>query len=275
MVLDCHIHMVKEVDPKEVFAQKLKLAGVDGGIIFSHSPASFGNAKPDAESTKRRVSEVMEFTSGNPNLYPFFFIDPLEEDAVEQVDAAIEAGIAGFKVICCHHYPQDDRAMKVWEHIANRQKPILFHSGILYNNGPSAEFNRPGNFEPLFHIKGLRFAMAHISWPWVDELVAVFGKWNYFFAESGMKDIAELYVDLTPGTPAIYREDALTKLITVGYEMMPTHMIFGTDGNSAYKSEQYKKVIENDHRIYDKLGVTDAVRDQIFGKNMLAFVNGK
>lgn len=272
MILDCHIHITKSVDPKEEFQRKLKLAGVDGAVVFSDNPASFANEKPSADSAQKRLSQVMEYTKDSPNLYPFFFIDPMEEDALEQVDMAVEAGIAGFKVICCHHYPQDDRAMVVWSYIARKNKPITFHSGILYNDAPSAEFNRPGNFEHLFYIKDLRFSMAHISWPWVDELVSVFGKWNYLSGQADSRVTADMYVDLTPGTPAIYREEALTKLISVGYEMMPERMIFGTDGSSTYRSEAIKNMIARDNAIYDKLNVSPEVRKRIFCKNVLSFL---
>jgi len=272
MVLDCHIHMGSFDDSKADFAKSTAAAGVGGGIIFSNAPASFHNAKASAEETKKRIARVMEFTAGNDMLFPFFFIDPMEDGAMEQVDMAIDAGVDGFKVICCHHYPQDDRAMKVWEYIAKRQKPILFHSGILYNDGPSAEFNRPGNFEYLFPIPGLKFALAHISWPWCDELVAVFGKSNYLRFEANNPNVAEMFVDLTPGTPPIYREEALRKLITVGYVSMPDHMIFGTDASSNFNSARVQQYIDADNAIYDKLGVSQEQRDKIFGKNMLAFL---
>lgn len=163
MILDCHIHHNENCDAPELFAQKRRQAGVDGGILFSREPASFCNHKARPGDAEKRLKDILQYTDRQLNLFPFFFIDPMEEDAMEQVDMAAEAGIAGFKAICCHHYPQDDRAMKVWERIAQKGKPLLLHSGILYNDGPSADFNRPGNFEHLFYIDGLRFAMAHIS----------------------------------------------------------------------------------------------------------------
>jgi len=272
MVFDCHIHMGSKSDSKEEFARKMAVAGIDGGIIFSHSPAVFSNQKPASDDAQKRIAQVSDFTADNAHLYPFHWIDPLEDNAIEQVDMAIEAGMYGFKVICSHHYPQDDRAMKVWEYIAKRGKPILFHSGILYNDGPSCEYNRPGNFEYLFPIAGLKFALAHIAWPWCDELVAVFGKSNYLHFEANKPNMAEMYVDLTPGTPPIYREEALTKLITVGYLSMPTHMIFGTDAGSLFEPERVKQYIAHDNQIYDKLGVSAEQRELIFSKNMLAFL---
>lgn len=272
MILDCHIHITDQLDPPEVFQSKLQQAGVGGGIVFSYHPAGFDNATPSKGDAGRRIEQVMEFTRSLPEVSPFFFIDPTEPDAADQVDEAVAAGIAGFKVICTHHLPADPRALPVYQRIARAGRPMLFHSGILYNDGPSAEFNRPGNFEPLFYVEGLRFAMAHISWPWCDELIAVFGKWNYLANEKPGGINSELFVDLTPGTPGIYRKEALGKLLTVAYPSLPDHMLFGTDCSSVYNVDNATLFIERDQAIYDELGVSQQVRQGIFGGNLQAFL---
>lgn len=273
MVLDCHIHINSRVDPPEVFARRRAEAGVAGGILFSAYPASFDNRKARPGEAKERLDQLLRCVGGQENLYPFFFIDPMEEDALEQVDHAVEAGVAGFKAICCHHYPQDDRAMEVWTHIARRGKPLLLHSGILYNDGPSADYNRPANFEHLFYIDGLRFALAHISWPWVDELIAVYGKWNYWKLEAPSTRVtAEMFVDVTPGTPPIYREEALTRLLTVGYPSLPGHILFGTDSNACYDSAHIAEIIRRDRETYRKLGISGAVQEDIFSGNLKKFL---
>ena len=56
--------------------------------------------------------------------------------------------------------------------------------------------------------------MGHCSWPWYDECIAVYGKFLNGVAND--QDAPEMFFDLTPGTPRIYREDLLTKLFTVG-----------------------------------------------------------
>jgi len=270
MIFDCHIHLLGEGD-RQLFKQRLNQAGVDGGIVFSVPPPAFNNVAPKADTASNNVKQIMAFTGDDPNLYPFFWIDPTEDGAVEQVEMAAEAGIAGFKVICCHHYPQDDRAMKVYERVAKKRLPMLFHSGILYNPGPSGEYNRPCNFEYLMFIDGFRFALAHISWPWCDELISVFGKWNCLSYEMN-KINSEMYVDVTPGTPAIFREEALSKLLTVDYSSLRNHIIFGTDGNSNYNVEWIQKCITRDRFIYDKLNVPMDIREKIFHTNMLSFL---
>ncbi len=115
--------------------------------------------------------------------------------------------------MCSRFYPGDSRAIKVYKAIAERRKPILFHSGILFDGQDSSRFNRPFEFEALINIEGLRFALAHISWPWHDECIAVYGKLLCVRnSRPGVMD--EMFIDTTPGTPAIYREEVLTKLLS-------------------------------------------------------------
>ncbi|MCG8638484.1 MAG: hypothetical protein MI862_02050, partial [Desulfobacterales bacterium] len=163
MILDCHIHVWTQKGTKEDFHAKLKQAGVDGGIALSLPPQSFpyfGELDKDY-TTQDRIKDVFYWTEDNENLYPFYWIDPMEVDAVDQVNYAVQEGIMGFKVICNNFYPGDERAMKVYRAISRQEKPILFHSGILFDGTNSSHFQRPANFEALLDIDGLKFAMAH------------------------------------------------------------------------------------------------------------------
>lgn len=77
---------------------------------------------------------------------------------------------------------------------------------------PSSQYNRPSEFEPLLEINGLKFSLAHISWPWCDELIAVYGKFLNAYAGNPDHSV-EMFIDITPGTPPIYRQEVLTKLL--------------------------------------------------------------
>ena len=77
----------------------------------------------------------------------------------------------------------------------------------------------------------MRFSLAHISWPWCDELIAAYGK--ILNASASRADYrGEMFVDITPGTPTIYRREALTKLFTVGYDIQD-NVIFGRKQRSS------------------------------------------
>jgi len=190
---------------------------------------------------------------------------------VEQVDKAVTAGIAGFKVICNRHFPGDDRPMQIWERIAKAGKPILFHSGILYGSGPWSQYNRPVGFEPLFEIPHLRFALAHVSWPWCDENLAVYGYWQSRREHNTTS--AEMFIDTTPGTPHIYRREVFKKIYTIGYDI-ENNLIFGTDCNSNYSSDYTKEILAMDKDALDNAGANAEQREKYYGKNFLRFLNG-
>jgi len=274
MILDCHIHIKSgEIDPD--FNKKVLSAGVDGGVLLSLCPDSFSYMSEVKDfSPQERVNNVMNWSKKFPNFYPFFWIDPLEEDALEQVQMAKEEGIKGFKVISNNFYPYEDRPMEVYTAIAKENLPILFHSGILYDGTDSSRYHRPTGFESLLEIADIRFALAHVSWPWHDELIAMFGKFQNTKNVKRSNYNVDMFIDLTPGTPIIYREEVLTKLHKVGYDVK-NNIIFGTDCQADnYRADYAKEWIDRDNKIYEKLNLDDGVVNKIYKDNLLRFING-
>ncbi len=282
MILDGHIHIYADRkgrprnSPSE-FVERLGEAGVDGGIVISIAPPAhkaFG--KPVA--ARDRLNDVLGVCEAGEYLYPFFWIDPMEVDALEQVDEAVERGVAGFKVICHAYEPGAPRAMEVFGRIAAKNKPILFHSGILWDNTASSQYNRPVLFECLLEIEGLRFALAHIAWPWCDELIAVYGKFatNLRVRHS----TAEMFVDTTPGTPPIYRHDAFRKLFRAGIApgdavlfRVEDNVFFGSDRSvNRFDAEGVRDLIGLDREILGELSLDETVQEAYFSRNLLRFL---
>ena len=288
MILDGHIHIYADRkgrprnSPSE-FMKRLGQAGVDGGIVISIAPPGH-KAFGDPVMANARLEDVLGVceaaagSPGQPGLYPFFWIDPMEPDAIEQVDEAVKRGVAGFKVICHAYEPGAPRAMEVFGRIASKNKPILFHSGILWDNTASSQYNRPVLFERLIEIEGLRFALAHIAWPWCDELVAVYGKFatNLRVRHS----TAEMFVDTTPGTPPIYRRDALRKLFKAGMApgdvvlfRVEDNVFFGTDRSvNRFDVEGVRDLIALDREILDELSLDETTQEAYFSRNLLRFL---
>jgi predicted TIM-barrel fold metal-dependent hydrolase len=263
MILDGHLHIHPGARDREDFARRLQEAGVEGAVLLSLAP--------EAGTPEARLDDLLYWAEAGPNLYPFFWIDPTANGAASQVAQAVERGVAGFKVICSDHYPGDERAMPTYRAIAAANRPILFHSGILWDGKPSAKYNRPGEFEALLRVDGLRFALAHISWPWCDELIAVYGKFlNAYTRHPDMS--VEMFIDTTPGTPPIYRREALTKLFTVGYDV-GHNVIFGSDSNTeAYNVEWVHQWAHGDRQILEELGIDEETIDGVFGDNLRRFL---
>ncbi len=271
MILDGHVHMGDGKKDPALFMQRLAEAGMDGAAVISLPPPASFPGVAELASAVHRLDDLMSFTERHDKLYPLFWIDPMENDAVEQVAESAAQGVAGFKVICNSYDVADPRAMKVFRAIAKLGKPILFHSGILWDGMASSRFNRPIQFEALLEIDGLRFTLAHISWPWCDELIAVYGK--FLNAYDRRPDLGvEMFVDLTPGTPAIYRRDALTKLFTVGYDV-ENNVIFGSDCEvNDYNVGWSREWITRDGEIYEQIGVGKEIRKKIYRDNLLRFL---
>jgi predicted TIM-barrel fold metal-dependent hydrolase len=270
MILDGHIHIEVAGHDRSAFLARLKQAGVDGGVVISLPPPGL-LADATSLSAAQRLDDLLSLTQESSNLFPLFWIDPTLEDARKQVDAAVHRGVAGFKVICHNHEPGDARAMRTFGHIASCGKPILFHSGILWNGADSSRHNRPLLFEALLEVQGLRFTLAHIGWPWCDELIAVYGKFLNARTHRPGRPV-EMYIDLTPGTPPIYRRDALVKLFTVGYPV-EHNVIFGSDCNvHDYNQRWSREWLVRDNAIYDELGLAEAARQRIYGENLLRWL---
>ncbi len=112
MLLDGHIHIWKAKTSSDDLAAQLSSAGVDGGLILSLAPASFVQLRQECLAPEQRIEDVLAWCEGSENLFPFYWIDPTEPDAADQVALAVERGIRGFKIICDQFHPGDARAMK-------------------------------------------------------------------------------------------------------------------------------------------------------------------
>ncbi len=268
LVLDGHIHLTGAAPAPAAFLAELQTAGVAGAALLSRPPASFA---ADAPPPAARLRHLLDWCPPGMGLYPLFWLDPTEPDALEQVAAAVAAGVAGFKVICDHFHPGHPAALPVYRAIAAARRPILFHAGILWDGKASSEYSRPAGFEALLGAPGLRFALAHIGWPWCDELIAVYGKLLHAARGKGA-DAVEMFVDITPGTPPIYRRRALSDLFGAGYDVAD-HVIFGSDGSApGYNAGWAQTWLRRDEEILTSLGLGAETLDKVRGGNLRRFL---
>ena len=270
MILDGHIHILDGKKDRKDFIKRLHKAGIRGGIIISLPPSSFPWVA-GRFSAKERLDNLFFWCGDDHDFFPFFWIDPLERDALKQIDLAVKWGVRGFKIICNSFFPSQPKALNIIRKIAEREKPILFHSGILWDGRASSAYNRPVEFEDLLEVRGLKFALAHMAWPWCDELLAVYGKFqNAATLRPGLS--VEMFIDITPGTPPLYREEALTKLFRIGYDV-ENNVIFGTDGIvNEYNHHRTSQWITRDNAVYQKIPLSGTVLNKIYGGNLKRFL---
>ena len=246
MRIDAHVHMTGNESDSSRLMERLEKAGFDGAIVFSPSPnGMLGKSCPNQE----RLYKLLRYT------------------------AAKTAGVKGYKVICSHFYPSDERAMELYRWIAAQDMPLMFHSGILYDGiNISGKYNRPCEFEPLLSIEGLQFSVAHLSWPWVDECIAVYGKFNAFLERNPGGKAAKMYLDITPGTPPTFREGALTHLFGNGFKVEDI-VFWGSDNHAEDYDHAYaERIRKRDYEIFEKLGLPQEQQEKIFRDNVREFL---
>ena len=268
MIFDGHLHAMNVTRDGDALLASMREAGIDGGCVFSNCPPEY-NPKTGT-SFEERLDEIMTWTKGHRDrLFPVLWIHPYEENVEEKIDRAVAAGVDAFKIICGNFYVYEERSLAAIRRIASHNKPIFFHSGILWSDHPTVPFNRPSNWEALLPIEGLRFSMGQCSWPWIDECIAMYGEFE--FAHRNGK-AAEMFFDTTPGTPALYREELLTKLYKIGYNV-GQNVFFGTDSAAhAYDPAYAAEWLATDRRILDKLGISRDDRDNMYYRNLLRFL---
>ena len=159
-----------------------------------------------------------------------------------------------------HWSPTDELVYPIYEKTQDLGRPMQFHSGILYGFGDSSRFCRPVLYEALANFPGVRFSLAHIGWPWVDECIAVYGR---FRAASGYKtEGCQMWIDTCRGTPDGWREEALRKAVPfcgVG------RLMFGVDGTPSTMADNAPVHVQKDLMILRNImGLSDEQIETFF-----------
>ena len=279
-VFDVHIHTWGDV-PKHIALDRMAAAGIDRCAVFSKEPTCFYHNDRVTSDAHVRLEEVLELCAPyEGKVFPVLWIHPDEPGVIDLIQEAAQRGIAAFKCICNNFYIGEEKGIAMLEAVAKSGKPILFHSGILWDDSASSKYNRPLNWEEILNrsagyidrCQGLKFSLAHCSWPWYDECIALYGKFLANFREHP-EDNIEMFFDLTPGTPASYRHDLLRKLLNCGYDV-EHNILWGTDCNADdYNDEWAKKWLGMDNAIMDDLNISETFRERIFYKNAERFFN--
>lgn len=222
MLIDAHLHCSGQETTSGVL-RTLDDAGVDLAVLLAPFLAPGGRAIASASTWRAGNEHLARLVSGaGDRLVGFAFIDPQSPDAPQELRRAVDAGLAGAKLVPSGWYPHDDNVQATFEEAAALELPLLFHSGIFID-GRSGRFCRPVYFEALRAHPGARVALAHLGWPWTDEALAV----GLIDRIHGVPDArAAFRFDLSYGAPPPYRLSQLRLALEV---LGPGLLQFGSD----------------------------------------------
>ena len=263
MAIDVHIHTRGTEDGNKIL-KAMDEVGLKRVVLFAVPPHRSEEAKGEKQPHKIILDQIAKLVKVDPErLIGFAWIEPTLEDAVDAVKYAFEEkGLCGVKMIPNHWYPADEGPQACFAKINEYGKPMLFHTGILWGRSDTSQHCRPAFFEIMLHYPKIRFAMAHLSWPWTDECFAVCGK---FRAAGGYKpENWRSYADMTSGAPRIWKTDAMRKGLAY---MGDRQFVYGSDCFNAEDPEALKHNLTEDREILAECGCSKETMDRIFVEN--------
>ena len=261
-VWDCHCHLRNETG--EEVLRYMDEAKIDRVNLFAPYPGEAYGVDGDycREDTRASTDQMAAVQATDPErIYGLMWAVPRVPGIVEEIEYAIvDKGLRGIKMIPDHWSADQELLFPIYEKMQELGKPIQFHSGILYGMGDSSRFCRPALYEALINFPKLRFSLAHISWPWVDECLAVYGRFRA--GVRGNEGVNQMWIDTCRGTPDGWRLEALQKAIPF---VDGERLMFGIDGVPSSMPNNAPVHVGKDLAILrDVMGLSPAQIDMFF-----------
>ena len=81
-----------------------------------------------------------------------------------------------------------------------------------------------------------------------------------------------MFIDITPGTPEIYRREVLTKVLTAGYHIQD-NLVFGSDALTPNPDTAWiGQWCQRDDQIYHDLNLPPDFPDKVYRHNLRRFI---
>lgn len=231
-------------------------AGVDQAVILAED-YSFSMGQPIVSNEEIRL--IMDTVPGR--FLGFASVDPRNGDAPEKLKTAFEKlGLWGLKLNLSHlrMYPDDERLKPLYELCVAYGKSILFHCGFSWEPDSPSKYARPILYEDVaVSYPTLRFCLAHLGWPWVDETAMLLLKYPNVYT-----DTASVFMD----SPKNYYEQIFMKNMAPGWlqNNLMDKVMYGSN------LPRFRQVRTKDGLL--KLDIREDVKKKILGENARVFL---
>jgi predicted TIM-barrel fold metal-dependent hydrolase len=209
------------LQPLETFKRQMKIAGIEKSVLLpidcttAHGCKIFSN------------EQISDLVSSNDSFIGFASVDPLKEDAADDLDNAISGlGLKGLKLdpSLQQFYPNDkDKAYPIYEKASKLGIPTLIHEGLSWEADAMMKYSHPNLLEDVAHdFPNLNLIIAHMGWPWVLDSVALALKYPNIYLDTSC-----LYAD----TPREFIEYVFTKQVPITILERSLHhkILFGSN----------------------------------------------
>lgn len=200
MIIDLHTHVWANLDQlgPEPAARRRRLAAgngarldagpasherhmgcVDGAVVLGFRADRLGSRIPN--------EFVAEFAAKDPRRrVGVAGIDPMSEDVLDEIEAAISLGLAGVTVspACQGFHPAHSDAMRVYERCAELTLPLFVTVEGPLTPAAVLEFARPSSWDEVARtLPDLPIVIGQIGHPWIDETLILVGKHENLYAD--------------------------------------------------------------------------------------------
>jgi predicted TIM-barrel fold metal-dependent hydrolase len=156
------------------------------------SQAALEGLREEMRARVRRFNDwACEVHSGQTRIVPFIMADPVlfGDEVAAEVERCLAQGAKGVKVHpgICGHFPDDKRALPIYEVCSSRDIPVLTDTSGKASSGGDF-FGAPSNWRGVLkNFSNLRIVLAHLCGERWDEQIALAEEFkeNLFFDMSG------------------------------------------------------------------------------------------
>lgn len=234
-------------------------AGVDKTVLLAEDYSSeTGQPIVSNQEVKQLVDLAPERFIG------FASVDPRNQDAAAQLRQAFEElGLSGLKLNLSHlrMKPDDERLKPLYALCQSVGKPVMFHAGMSWEPDSPAKYSQPILFEDVaVEYPELRFCLAHLGWPWVDETAMMVLKYRHVYT-----DTATVFM----GSPKDYYRQIFLDNMDPGWlqNNLFQKVMYGSN-YPRFRQERVKAGLET-------LPIRDDVKKAVLGENAQVFLGWK
>ena len=254
MVIDFHYHYIDKENNIDELLEQMRQASVDMTLMCAIEGLSWFNT---TVGTNARVYEAVKRFPDR--ITGCIYIDPRWPDAYDIIDEYADKGFKCVKMWPPVGFnPDEDRYFGVYEKIAKRGLPILFHAGQTASNLVCTENRRSTD---SFCAYPMRFDKVARAFPEIPIILAHMGYPNYIETWSVAQANPNIYLDVAgggpwiEGIPLVY--SAIGKFIPIDFK----RVLWGSDN-----CMQQKDSIEFAKNSLKQMGCEESDFEFIFGE---------
>jgi predicted TIM-barrel fold metal-dependent hydrolase len=277
MIIDAHTHLweAKHLSPEvledwhrkgifhydnvslEDLINDMDEAGVDKAVVVASSRARVWQQK---ESLNKYVASMIkkypDRLIGFAGAAPLTIKNRVNWTSLNEFEIFVtEHGMSGmFLAPIYDHYRPDDKAAYIfYDKALELGVPVLFHQAATLTFGYPMEYGRPIHLDdPVQDFPDLKFIVAHMGYPWTEELIVM------------MRKLPNLYADISASI--LYRPSILTWTLVLAKEYkVLDRILWGTDYPVSKPKPYIEWLIEKYNPLAEKKGYPTLTKDEIDG----------